>query len=80
MTNKKSLTYLKTHEVNKSYIYLSQLFFYITKLIKTYKMLKGHPKGLYVFLFANMGERFGYYTMLAIFILFLQARFANKKT
>ena len=38
-------------------------------------MLKGHPKGLYVFLFANMGERFGYYTMLAIFILFLQARF-----
>ncbi len=38
-------------------------------------MLKGHPKGLYVFLFANMGERFGYYTMLAIFILFLQAKF-----
>ena len=38
-------------------------------------MFKGHPKGLYVFLFANMGERFGYYTMLAIFILFLQAKF-----
>jgi len=38
-------------------------------------MFKGHSKGLYVFLFANMGERFGYYTMLAIFILFLQARF-----
>ena len=38
-------------------------------------MLKGHPKGLYVFLFANMGERFGYYTMLAIFILFIQAKF-----
>jgi len=38
-------------------------------------MFKGHPKGLYVFLFANMGERFGYYTMIAIFILFLQARF-----
>jgi POT family proton-dependent oligopeptide transporter len=38
-------------------------------------MLKGHPKGLYVFLFANMGERFGYYTMIAIFTLFLQARF-----
>ncbi|MCF8331154.1 MAG: MFS transporter, partial [Bacteroidales bacterium] len=38
-------------------------------------MLKGHPKGLLVAFFANMGERFGYYTMLAIFVLFLQARF-----
>ncbi len=38
-------------------------------------MFKGHPKGLYVFLFANMGERFGYYTMIAIFTLFLQAKF-----
>ena len=38
-------------------------------------MLKGHPKGLFVFLFANMGERFGYYTMMAIFILFIQAKF-----
>jgi len=38
-------------------------------------MLKGHPKGLFVFLFANMGERFGYYTMMAIFILFMQAKF-----
>lgn len=38
-------------------------------------MLKGHPKGLLVAFFANMGERFGYYTMLAIFILYLQAKF-----
>ncbi|MGM0650552.1 MAG: peptide MFS transporter [Bacteroidota bacterium] len=38
-------------------------------------MLKGHPKGLYVAFFANMGERFSYYTMLAIFVLYLQARF-----
>jgi proton-dependent oligopeptide transporter, POT family len=38
-------------------------------------MLKGHPKGLFVAFFANMGERFGYYTMLAIFILYLQAKF-----
>lgn len=43
-------------------------------------MFKGHPKGLYVFLFANMGERFGYYTMLAIFILFLQAKFGMDAT
>jgi len=38
-------------------------------------MLKGHPKGLFVAFFANMGERFGYYTMLAIFVLFLQAKY-----
>lgn len=38
-------------------------------------MFKGHPKGLYVAFFANMGERFSYYTMLAIFVLYLQARF-----
>ena len=38
-------------------------------------MFSGHPKGLFVAFFANMGERFSYYTMLAIFVLFLQARF-----
>lgn len=38
-------------------------------------MFKGHPKGLYVLFFSNMGERFGYYTMLAIFTLFLQDHF-----
>lgn len=38
-------------------------------------MFKGHPKGLFVLFFSNMGERFGYYTMLAIFTLFLQDHF-----
>ena len=38
-------------------------------------MFKGHPKGLYVAFFANMGERFGFYTMLAIFVLYLQSKF-----
>ena len=38
-------------------------------------MLQGHPKGLFVAFFANMGERFGFYTMLAIFMLFLQAKY-----
>jgi len=38
-------------------------------------MLKGHPKGLLVAFFANMGERFGFYTMMAILVLFLQAKF-----
>ncbi len=39
-------------------------------------MFKGHPKGLYVAFLANMGERFGFYTMMAILVLFLQARYA----
>ena len=38
-------------------------------------MFKNQPKGLYVLALANTGERFGYYTMLAIFLLFLQAKF-----
>ena len=42
-------------------------------------MLKGHPKGLFVLALANMGERFGYYTMLAIFVLFIQAKFGFDK-
>ena len=38
-------------------------------------MLKEHPKGLIVAFFANMGERFGFYTMMAILVLFLQAKY-----
>jgi proton-dependent oligopeptide transporter, POT family len=38
-------------------------------------MLKDHPKGLFVAFFANMGERFGFYTMMAILVLFLQAKY-----
>ena len=38
-------------------------------------MFKDHPKGLFVAFFSNMGERFGFYTMMAILVLFLQARY-----
>ncbi len=38
-------------------------------------MFKGHPKGLISSALANMGERFGFYTMMAILVLFLQAKF-----
>lgn len=38
-------------------------------------MFEGQPKGLYALALANTGERFGYYTMLAIFVLFLKANF-----
>ncbi len=38
-------------------------------------MFEGHPKGLWALALANTGERFGYYTMLAVFFLFLQHNF-----
>ena len=38
-------------------------------------MFKGHPKGLFALALANTGERFGYYTMVAVFALFLRANF-----
>lgn len=38
-------------------------------------MFKGHPKGLWVLALANTGERFGYYTMMAIFTMYMMARF-----
>jgi proton-dependent oligopeptide transporter, POT family len=38
-------------------------------------MFKQHPRGLIVAFFTNMGERFGFYTMMAILVLFLQARY-----
>lgn len=43
-------------------------------------MLKGHPKGLIPASLANMGERFGFYTMMAILVLFLQAKFGLSGT
>ena len=36
---------------------------------------KGQPNGLWVLALANTGERFGYYTMLAVFALFLGENF-----
>lgn len=38
-------------------------------------MFKNHPKGLVVLALTNMGERFGYYTMLSILTLYMQAKF-----
>lgn len=43
-------------------------------------MFKNQPKGLYILSLANTGERFGYYTMLAIFLFFLQAKFGLDAT
>lgn len=38
-------------------------------------MFEGQPKGLFALALANTGERFGYYTMLAAFVLFMQDNF-----
>ena len=38
-------------------------------------MFENQPKGLYALALANTGERFGYYTMLAVFALFLRANY-----
>ena len=38
-------------------------------------MFKGHPKGLIPAALSNMGERFGYYIMNAVLLLFLCSKF-----
>ncbi len=39
-------------------------------------MFENQPKGLWALALANTGERFGYYTMLAVFALFLRANYS----
>ncbi|MEG1700213.1 MAG: peptide MFS transporter [Alistipes sp.] len=43
-------------------------------------MFKGQPKGLIAAALANMGERFGFYIMMAILSLFLTSKFGLEKT
>ena len=43
-------------------------------------MFKGHPKSLYVAFFANMGERFGFYTMMGILVYYLTAKYGLSPT
>jgi len=42
-------------------------------------MFKGHPKGLLAAALSNMGERFGYYIMNAVLVLFLCSKFGLKE-
>jgi len=37
-------------------------------------MLKDHPRGLFVLFFTEMWERFGFYIMMAIFVLYMDER------
>jgi len=41
---------------------------------------KGHPKGLYLLFITEMAERFSYYGMRSIFILYLTSALFDKKT
>ncbi|MDR3220075.1 MAG: peptide MFS transporter [Dysgonamonadaceae bacterium] len=43
-------------------------------------MFKDHPKGLIGAALSNMGERFGFYTMMAILTLFLMSKFGMSET
>jgi len=43
-------------------------------------MFKNHPKGLLGAALSNMGERFGFYIMMAILVLFLSAKFGLSGT
>ena len=40
-------------------------------------MFKNQPRGLYVLALANTCERFGYYTMLAILLLFIPVSYTH---
>ena len=43
-------------------------------------MFKNHPKGLLGAALANMGERFGFYIMMAVLTLFIAAKFGLSET
>lgn len=43
-------------------------------------MFKNHPKGLIPAALANMGERFGFYIMMAILTLFISSKFGLSET
>ena len=43
-------------------------------------MFKNHPKGLIAAALSNMGERFGYYIMNAVLLLFIASKFGISDT
>ena len=60
----------------KKYIFARNIKNKFNLLIKKLiSMFKKHPKGLIGAALANMGERFGFYIMMAILTLFISAKF-----
>ena len=43
-------------------------------------MFRNHPKGLLAAALTNMGERFGFYIMMAILTLFISSKFGLSET
>ena len=50
-------------------------FNYLPIQIKNKSYVQNHPKGLLTAALSNMGERFGYYIMNAVLVLFLCSKF-----
>ena len=56
-------------------ILILAIFVLVVALLVYFLNRKDQPKGLFAAALANMGERFGYYTMMAILTLFVMSQF-----
>ena len=64
-------------ETNRSVFFLIVVLIIVTPFLIFYlnKAKKEHPKGLIAAALSNMGERFGYYIMNAVLVLFICSKF-----
>ncbi len=64
-------------ETNRNLFFLIAVLIIVTPFIIFYlrKAKKEHPKGLVAAALSNMGERFGYYIMNAVLVLFICSKF-----
>ena len=62
------------------YLHFQKLNLNYKTTLKQLTMFKKHPKGLLAASLANMGERFGFYTMMAILSLFIMTKFGLNET
>lgn len=67
-------------ENNRSVFFLIVVLIIVTPFLLFYlkKAKKEHPKGLIAAALSNMGERFGYYIMNAVLVLFICSKFGIK--
>ena len=67
-------------ENNRSVFFLIVVLIIVTPFLIFYlnKAKKEHPKGLIAAALSNMGERFGYYIMNAVLVLFICSKFGIK--
>ncbi len=69
-------------ETNRSVFFLIVVLIIVTPFLIFYlnKAKKEHPKGLIAAALSNMGERFGYYIMNAVLVLFICSKFGINDT